>query len=235
MTKHQDESPADEERLLDLLVDGELDDARRRELLLKLENTPGGWRNCALAFLEAQSWRQELGAVVGEKPATAPRTTAVRSTGRWSRTLIGTAALAASLALAFALGSWYRGGQGVNDPRSPGEDLVQDGGKSPASVAADDPALRQLLDADGYMTLALGGVADGESEHVRVPVAKEGFDPTKWEQPVELPRDLLAELQSNGQTVRQQRRYFPVPLPDGRSIIVPMDELQIVPVNRTFQ
>ena len=41
-------STSDEDRLFDLLVDGELDEARRRELLAKLDHTPGGWRSCAL-------------------------------------------------------------------------------------------------------------------------------------------------------------------------------------------
>ena len=43
---------------IDALVDGELSARDRRALLEQLETTPGGWRKCALAFLEAQSWRQ---------------------------------------------------------------------------------------------------------------------------------------------------------------------------------
>lgn len=52
--------PNDKEHLLDLLVDGELSESQRRELLLWCERDPEGWRRCALAFLEAQSWSQEL-------------------------------------------------------------------------------------------------------------------------------------------------------------------------------
>ena len=52
-----------DERLLDRLVDGELADDERRELLLQLEKNPDGWRRCALAFLEAQTWRQALAPV----------------------------------------------------------------------------------------------------------------------------------------------------------------------------
>ena len=50
----------EKEHLLDLLVDGELNEAERRELLLWCERDPEGWRRCALAFLEAQSWSKEL-------------------------------------------------------------------------------------------------------------------------------------------------------------------------------
>lgn len=59
---------ADKEHLLDLLVDGELDEADRRELLLWCQRDPEGWRRCALAFLEAQNWSREL-ASMGEPAA----------------------------------------------------------------------------------------------------------------------------------------------------------------------
>src|SRR3569623_3265887 len=52
---------ADQQHLLDLLVDGELDEAARRKLLRWCEQDPAGWRSCALAFLEAQCWSQQVG------------------------------------------------------------------------------------------------------------------------------------------------------------------------------
>lgn len=227
--------PGEDEGLLDLLVDGELDDARRRDLLLKLESAPGGWRNCALAFLEAQSWRQELGAI-SRDTVPAPPMVKVERTPRFLTSVWGSAlAIAASFAIAFGLGSWYRGGEAMKSTASNQSVTAQSNPPVPTPSAPVDAALGELIDQDGYMTLALGGVADGELQQVRVPVAQEGFDAATLERPVELPRDLLAELQRNGQTVLQQRSYLPVQLQDGRSIIVPMDELQIVPVNRTFQ
>jgi hypothetical protein len=47
-------------QILDRLVDGELADGERREVLQTLERQPDGWRQCALAFLEAQSWGEAL-------------------------------------------------------------------------------------------------------------------------------------------------------------------------------
>jgi hypothetical protein len=47
-------------QILDRLVDGELGESERREVLQTLERQPDGWRQCALAFLEAQSWGQSL-------------------------------------------------------------------------------------------------------------------------------------------------------------------------------
>jgi len=52
-------------RLFDRLADGELDEAGRRALLSRLDDIPGGWRRCALAFLEAQAWRSELRVTAG--------------------------------------------------------------------------------------------------------------------------------------------------------------------------
>ena len=63
--------PATPERQFDLLVDGELSEADRRALLLQLEHEPDGWRRCALAFLEAQCWKAELGQIA--PPAAASR------------------------------------------------------------------------------------------------------------------------------------------------------------------
>src|SRR5947208_659233 len=45
---------------LDRLVDGEVAEPERRALLSRLEQAPAGWRRCALAFLEAQAWREAL-------------------------------------------------------------------------------------------------------------------------------------------------------------------------------
>jgi hypothetical protein len=62
--------------LLDRLVDGELSLQERAEVLRQLEHTPDGWRRCALSFLEGQSWRGELSALLTERrtpsPAPAP-------------------------------------------------------------------------------------------------------------------------------------------------------------------
>ncbi|MCA9266123.1 MAG: hypothetical protein KDA60_19825 [Planctomycetales bacterium] len=42
------------------LVDGELDSKQRRDLLDRIRQHPEGWKKCALAFLEDQAWRQDL-------------------------------------------------------------------------------------------------------------------------------------------------------------------------------
>lgn len=46
------------ETLVELLVDDELDAVERRALLERLDQTDGGWKYCATAFLEAQTFRK---------------------------------------------------------------------------------------------------------------------------------------------------------------------------------
>jgi len=45
---------------LDLLVDDELGENDRRELLLRVDRAADGWRKCAIAFLEAQLFRRSF-------------------------------------------------------------------------------------------------------------------------------------------------------------------------------
>ena len=48
------------ETLVELLVDDELDAAERRALLERLDEVDGGWKYCATAFLEAQTFRKSF-------------------------------------------------------------------------------------------------------------------------------------------------------------------------------
>ena len=56
--------------MLDLLVDGELSDKERRQVLQHLDKTKNGWRDCALAFLESTMIKESL--VSGFEEETAP-------------------------------------------------------------------------------------------------------------------------------------------------------------------
>src|SRR5262245_24846451 len=104
-----DEFHRDEQQVLDRLVDGELGPDQRRELLASLDDEPGAWRRCALAFLEAQTWRLQLSQV-----AAAPLV--AQASGRSMRKAEGLKsprflswclAVAASLFLAFGLGTRF--------------------------------------------------------------------------------------------------------------------------------
>lgn len=57
------------EMVLDDLVAGELSRDQYRAVLRQLEATPDGWRRLALAFLEDQALKQDLGQLLGEHSA----------------------------------------------------------------------------------------------------------------------------------------------------------------------
>ena len=57
------------EMVLDDLVAGELSGDQYRAVLRQLDATPDGWKRCALAFLEDQAFREDLGQLLGEQPA----------------------------------------------------------------------------------------------------------------------------------------------------------------------
>jgi hypothetical protein len=103
-------------RVLDRLVDGELNEAERREVLLLLEEAPEGWRRCALAFLENQAWGNALPSVAKELT-----TVPVVAKEPWYRHPITTwaTALAASLLFSFGIGGWTtRGFVPIQTPSS---------------------------------------------------------------------------------------------------------------------
>ena len=112
--------PAAPEPRIDMLVDGELSEADRRALLLQLEHDPDGWRRCALAFLEAQCWKAELGQMAApaapqqhEPVAQAvPAASPARAIGRWRswrQHLATTLSIAASFLIALVFGMGLNG------------------------------------------------------------------------------------------------------------------------------
>src|SRR3954468_9995588 len=114
LDNEQPHRPVDD-RLIDRLVDGELRDEERRELLLRLDAEPGGWRQCALAFLEAQSWRATFRPLAAAAPPVVLQAGPKRARRTW-RPVARWTALAPSLAAAFALGWAWHGGAGENTP-----------------------------------------------------------------------------------------------------------------------
>src|SRR5690606_26200494 len=96
-----------------------------RELLSRLEAEPDGWRRCALAFLQAQAWREALGPVASpDDDRDAPAVDRARRTHFIPRLL--PLALAAGLAVAaFLLGR-----------ATDSEGRLQSGGRPPAPTLA---------------------------------------------------------------------------------------------------
>jgi anti-sigma factor RsiW len=101
-----------DDRTLEALVDGELSEAERGDVLGQLDHSPDGWRRLALTFLADQTLRQSLAATravaLNDVPVrwTMPGAGIAKPRAAMRRWLIGAAACAACALLAFFLGMW---------------------------------------------------------------------------------------------------------------------------------
>lgn len=241
---------------LDRLVDGELPDHEYRRLLASLDDEPGGWRRCALAFVEAQALQRDLGelAELGQPYCEDARTIPARPSGdrrRWPLLL----AMAGSFLLAFTLGMYFSGPwRGSTPPLADGPpDIAENvpdgelaGGVDDSAAAVrpepeqwptiDDrgPAYEEATppsEPEGVMTLVFED-ADNEMRRVELPYYR--YDerqavrwPTEGPEP---PIDLIRALRRTGHDLRQRRQFVPIDLDDGSRVVFPMDEVEIVPV-----
>jgi len=222
---------------LERLVDGELSPEEYRALLASLDEEPGLWRQCALAFLEAQALRRELGNVRHsfDVRESAPVTGDVspRTSTAWDKLQV-LLAVAASFLVAFGLGlavpkiySLMQESAGGGNMNAQSPVVLTDG-----RASEEAQAVRYV----GDVRLLFGGSADGSQEAGRVPVYEVGQDLT-WFLSGEgsaLGPEMLEVLRQSGFEVRHDQQYFPAPLEDGRQIIVPVEGFQITPVSRRF-
>lgn len=90
--KHQDDNTLPEypfdsqvsQEVIDRLVDGELDEPQRRQLLERLDNDHELCRRVLRAFLEAQVWRESFAAPLVTHAAAVVQS--LQAVGRWSQT-----------------------------------------------------------------------------------------------------------------------------------------------------
>lgn len=202
---------------LDRLVDGELSSVERRELLLRLEESRDGWRNCALAFLEAQTWGREFRSTVAKPPTLAApagplTTTPTRRVPYW-------AALAASLLAAFWLGGRFNWRADSVPPV-----VVQ-------TTSAVQPA--EPLNPDDVMTVwahDANGVA--QPMHITL-VDADAVDRQLGSQfKSSVTPELAQELKDRGYEVKSRQRYAPLWLEQGQPLMLPVEDTRIVPISR---
>lgn len=230
----RDIQPASPEQQLDLLVDGEMSEADRRALLLQLEHEPDGWRRCALAFLEAQCWKTELGQiapravrVLSPPEAARPEPSSSPSTKRWRQNWRQYAATVLTISASFLLALVVGMGLSGNLPHTPGSsDLLP--------TVADFP--KSQSNGLEMVTLSVGNSSDGHDQTVCVPAQRrEALDQDLWQQiPDAIPPEMQQAFQQSGYRAVQQREIVPVPMKDGRCLVVPVDRVQVHYVGRSL-
>lgn len=223
-----DEFRRDEQRVLDRLVDGELSNDERRALVASLDDEPGAWRRCALAFLEAQSWHWQLSRLAAEPlvcKTSAQVAIANQARGRrrfWEFGL----AIAAGLLLAFGLGTRFAPTQlAAIEQAAPAQtqiDLAADNETEPAPQIAEESPKWETL------TLAADDGAGADKQfQLRVLSADEPGEDWTLDDQSGLPASLQSLLEASGLQVERQRRLLPIDLSDGRRMVVPVEEIDI--------
>jgi hypothetical protein len=242
--------PHEDELRFDRLVDGELSAEEYRALLASLDDEPGGWRRCALAFVESQALAGELGNArrsldLSAAPSDSGQIdrageTAVSARNRFGpfelQTLL---AMAASFLVAFALGvvlpRWWPQanlhGPAVAELPTKGSGPGVD--KARPAIAGGNrrhdtfrPVANVQLVVDG---------PTGESTQVgELPMYEMPGSIEQWlaESAPALSPDVIQSLKERGHEIKRHVQYVPVQLEDGRQGIVPVENYQITPVSQ---
>ena len=239
MSPFDDHAHTPEDGRFDLLVDGELSEADRRDFLSSLDDVPNGWRRCALAFLEAQSWKKAIGAIQRESAA---RPTAARPVrrSRFPGGLLGTlAAMAACFTLALGLGLVLRGvwQSGPQPQRSPSQFAgapEQAPAELPVSELPDSPSPPQAPPDDWRLVTVPVGFGPHGAESIPLLAKETDRIDEKWLEQFapRVPAELLRLLEESGHEVRRSRRLVPFQLDDGRRVVVPFEEVEFRPIGK---
>ncbi len=239
-----DPRPIDD-RLFDRLVDGELDAGERRSLLATLDETPMGWRRCALAFLEAQAWRSDLSGAAA-RPAEAERAADRAAIGRSSSRsrLRRATAIVAAVLLSFAAG-WLlrteprRSGQQAGPPSFPVTAVRESAGDTAEASGTEregaGPAVPAAVRVAGVYKFEIDD--HGQPRTVAVPVLEGPGIDTRWllAQPPAIRASVVQALERRGHKVEAHRQLLSVNLKDGRKLILPVDEVDVRSANRVYQ
>lgn len=241
---------ANEQQAIDRFVDGAMDEEQQRALLSSLDYRDDGWRRLALAFVEDRAWRHDLGTLVDARDEEPTAEVARRSDGstqgsRWpgavalaSRPLAIAVAMAASFLIAFSVGMQWRDAQSVAPPERSNniishveQPLHEDADLAEAIALAEAGVgsvvlneTRPLLSRDDASDDAFRG-----SDSVELPVITVSGGRAAWEKKntPAFPAYLSEVLQELGYFVELRHSLVPVELPDGRRVMIPMEQIEV--------
>lgn len=250
-------TPEELQRLLDRLVDGELSTPQQQALLRQLDQIEGGWRRCALAFVEAQVWRQALGdwgtddsspaqGAIPPESATpegsgSPAGATSGGLATWHRRMLTVLSMAASFVVAFVLGFALHPNQPdsaqIAGPAKPTPPSAMPHESMFAAMPGDELPVNnaRLLDDrnDATSTPHWGHVSllvndNGTWQPLDLP-AVNGVDAQRWlaSQPSVLPPQWKEQMQRQGHSVQTQRELVPLDLGDGRRLVVPVEQVEV--------
>lgn len=226
---------------IDRLVDDELDEAERHQLLNQIESTDA-WRQVALTFLEAQALRRgfreacapavspvevesmnRIADAVAIETAARERTSsqnaAVRAR-RWRHA--GVVAVVAMVVIAVA---WWP--QRIEKAAHQANVTSKAHLGQPGATAISRNAVDQANDLPPSVQFV---VNDGRSDVPRVielPIQSQADLMNSWEPRPALPDDVYQWLNASGHEVEEASSLVPVTLPNGRSVVFPVNQVRL--------
>ncbi len=227
-------SSVNDDVLFDRLVDGELSAIERERLLTSLDDRADGWRRCALAFLEAQSWRRQMKKLVAAPFQKRVQPSQVTLAGGWlGHKGVSWLALAAGLMLAFTVGRWARLPSSGGDVNRQLADVTVEENAVKQNVSPEDIA--KNVGPNDAVTLLVRD-DKGRQQRLRVPlVDSAGLDDQLGTMLTSLPPGYRDNLQERGLDLRGRRRYAPLYFEQNEQLVpmvVPVDDAYVVPVSR---
>lgn len=237
MDKNYSPTPIDESAF-DRLVDGEISEDERRRLLAGLDDMPNGWRRCALAFLEAQCWKQVLGPMTQKKAEIAPNHKAMPARSVWHNRFGTLVAMAASFLLAFWVGSHLQQ-LGIDHRAASEQTTGQIAVKtlSPSPSRGVGPSVESMPSPWKVVTVSPPSGSPDAGSSMQLPAVERDKIDQQWLRnlPPAMPDSVRQAFARSGHQVDEQRELVPVSLQDGRQLVVPVDNVNVHYVgNQTY-
>ena len=212
---------------LDRLVSGDLPAAERRNLLAWLDEEPSRWRQCGLAFLEAQNWAEALETLGegsrGKEPAVLVSPSARGERVPAHRSFLRMLAMAAGILVALSCGIVI--GRQWDAPFSVRPTI--------ASAPHDSQPAAPLPGGEedkAQVQLATVSVPTDLSPKVpallQLPVKTPSAGDSAY-QPSSIPDHVREQWKRRGFELREERRFLPARLADGREVMLPVNEVQV--------
>ncbi len=226
---------------IDRLVDDELDEGERNQLLTQIESTDA-WRQVALTFLEAQALRRgfremcvpaasgvdiestdRVAGLATIEPAV-PVATQSENASLGSRRLRHAGIVAAAAVVAVAAVLWSRQiDQPIRQPDMTSKSHLP----QPDVTANSRNAVDQANDLPPSVQFV---VNDGHSDFPRVlelPIQSQADVMNSWEPRSALSDDVYQWLNASGHEVEEASSLVPVTLPNGRHVVFPVNQVRV--------